>query len=85
MKKTRDTAEQNAFALWQAELGTPVGEVVRKIGVSRNNSFLLCAPMRHLHEHASTAGRPLRTTIKVRFHIRQSDLFWLCLDLLRDC
>lgn len=34
MKKTRYTEEQIAFALRQAELGTPVGEVVRKMGVS---------------------------------------------------
>ena len=34
MKKTRYTEEQIAYALRQAELGTPVAEVVRKMGVS---------------------------------------------------
>ena len=34
MKKSRYTEEQIAFALKQAELGTPVNEVCRKVGVS---------------------------------------------------
>ena len=34
MKKSRYTGEQVAYALRQAELGTPVAEVVRKMGVS---------------------------------------------------
>ena len=34
MKKSRYTEEQIAFALKQAELGTPVNEVCRKLGVS---------------------------------------------------
>ena len=34
MKKTRYTEEQIAYALRQAELGIPVEEVVRKMGVS---------------------------------------------------
>lgn len=34
MKKSRYTEEQIAFALKQAELGTPVDEVCRKMGVS---------------------------------------------------
>lgn len=34
MKRSRYTEEQIAFALKQAELGTPVPEVCRKIGVS---------------------------------------------------
>jgi putative transposase len=34
MKKTRYTEEQIAFALWQAETGTLVGEVIRKMGIS---------------------------------------------------
>lgn len=32
MKKSRYTEEQIAFALKQAELGTPVNEVCRKLG-----------------------------------------------------
>ena len=34
MKKTRYTEEQIAFALRQAESGTPVSEVIRKMGVT---------------------------------------------------
>ena len=34
MKKKRFTEEQIAFALRQAEAGTPMKEVIRKIGVS---------------------------------------------------
>jgi len=34
MKKTRYTEEQIAFALRQAESGTPVAEVIRKMGIT---------------------------------------------------
>lgn len=34
MKKTRFTEEQIAFALRQAETGTAVAEVIRKMGIS---------------------------------------------------
>lgn len=34
MKKSKFTEEQIAFALKQAELGTPVAEVCRKMGIS---------------------------------------------------
>ena len=34
MKKTRFTEQQIAFALKQAETGTSVAEVVRKLGIS---------------------------------------------------
>ena len=34
MKKSGYTEEQIAFALRQAETGTPIAEVVRKMGVS---------------------------------------------------
>lgn len=39
MKKTRYTEEQIAYALRQAELGTPVTEVVRKMGVSEQTFY----------------------------------------------
>lgn len=38
MKKTRHTDEQIAFALKQAETGTPVAEVIRRMG-SRSRRF----------------------------------------------
>ncbi|SFF29567.1 Transposase [Methylobacterium sp. 13MFTsu3.1M2] len=34
MKKSRYTEEQIAFALKQAETGTPVAEVLRRMGIS---------------------------------------------------
>lgn len=39
MKKSRYTEEQIAFPLRQAGTGTPVTEVVRKIGVSEQTSY----------------------------------------------
>ena len=38
MKKSKFTEQQIAFALRQAETGTPVGEVCRKMGIS-NQTF----------------------------------------------
>ena len=35
MKKSRYTEEQIAFALKQAETGTPVAEVIRRMGLTR--------------------------------------------------
>jgi putative transposase len=42
VKKSRYTEEQIAFALKQAETGTPVAEVIRRMGIS---------------EHTFTVGR----------------------------
>ena len=39
MKKTRYTEEQIAFALRQADTGTPVGEVIRKMGISTQTFY----------------------------------------------
>lgn len=39
MKKTKFTEEQIAFVLKQAELGTPVEEVCRKIGISEQTFY----------------------------------------------
>lgn len=39
MKTTRYTEEQIAFALKQAELGTPVEEVCRKLGVTQQTFY----------------------------------------------
>ncbi len=38
MKKSRYTDEQIAFALRQAETGTPVTEVIRKMGIANRPS-----------------------------------------------
>jgi putative transposase len=39
MKKSKFTEEQIAFALRQAEAGTPVEQVCRKLGISRATFF----------------------------------------------
>ena len=39
MKKSRYTEEQIAFALKQAEMGTPVAEVIRRMGVSEQTFY----------------------------------------------
>jgi putative transposase len=39
MKKTRYTDEQIAFALRQAETGTPVLEVIRKMGICEQTFY----------------------------------------------
>jgi putative transposase len=39
MKKTKFTDEQIAFVLKQAELGTPIEEVCRKIGIAEQTFY----------------------------------------------
>ena len=39
MKKSKFTEEQIAFALRQAELGTPVVEVIRKMGITEQTFY----------------------------------------------
>ncbi len=39
MKKSRFTDEQISFALKQAETGTPVAEVIRKMGISEQTFY----------------------------------------------
>ena len=39
MKKSRYTEEQIAFALQQAEHGTPVAEICRKLGVTEQSFY----------------------------------------------
>lgn len=39
MKKTKFTEEQIAFSLKQAETGTPVQEVIRKMGISEQTFY----------------------------------------------
>jgi putative transposase len=39
MKRSKFTGQQHAFALQQAEVGTPVEEVCRKMGISQATFF----------------------------------------------
>jgi transposase-like protein len=39
MRKSRFTEEQISFALRQAETGTPVAEVIRRMGVSEQTFY----------------------------------------------
>ncbi len=39
MKKSKFTEEQIAFALRQAETGTPVGEIIRKLGITEQTFY----------------------------------------------
>lgn len=39
MKKTKFTDEQITFVLKQVELGTPIGEVCRKVGISEQTFY----------------------------------------------
>ncbi len=39
MKKSNYTEEQIAFALKQAELGTPISEVCRKLGIAEQTFY----------------------------------------------
>ena len=39
MKKSRYTEERIAFALKQAETGTPVAEVIRRMGISKQTFY----------------------------------------------
>ncbi len=39
MKKSKYTEEQIAFALKQAETGTPIAEVIRKLGISEQTFY----------------------------------------------
>jgi putative transposase len=39
MKKSRYTEEQIAFALKRAETGTPVAEVIRRMGISEQTFY----------------------------------------------
>jgi putative transposase len=39
MKRSKHTEEQIAFALKQAELGTPVKEVIRKMGITEQTYY----------------------------------------------
>ena len=39
MKRSQFTDQQIAFALHQAETGTPVGEVCRKMGISEQTFY----------------------------------------------
>ena len=39
MKRSKFTDQQIAFALYQSAQGTPVGEIIRKMGISEQTFF----------------------------------------------
>lgn len=55
MKKSRYTEEQIAFALKQAETGTPVAEVIRRMGVSEQTFYR----WKKVYEPRRVCRRPL--------------------------
>lgn len=57
MKKSRFTEEQIVFALKQAELGTPVPEVCRKLGIS-DATFIFVAEAVFSRSYGYGGGKP---------------------------
>ncbi len=66
MKKSRFTEEQIAYALKQAELGTTVGEICRKVGVAEGVACGRHRVARVRREHGLRYG-PTQVTREGRF------------------
>ena len=60
MKKSRFTEEQIAFALKQAETGTPVAEVLRRMGISEQTCLTLEEALRWLGDGRVAAAEAAR-------------------------
>ena len=60
MKKSRYTEEQTAFALKQAETGTPVAEVLRRMGISEQTCLTLEEALRRLGHGRLAAAEAAR-------------------------
>jgi len=58
MKKSKFTEEQIAFALRQAESGTSVAEVYRKLGVSEQTYYRWRKEYNRFRPHSSLGYRP---------------------------
>ena len=56
MKRSNFTEQQIAFAMKQAELGTPVEEICRKMGISNADVFCLEEEVRGLQSIRTEAG-----------------------------
>lgn len=69
MKRTRYTEEQIAYALRQAEMGTPVAEVVRKMGGQRAD-FL---PLEEAVRRDGCRREPAAEAARGRSQPRQAD------------
>ena len=65
MKKARYTEEQIAFALRQAEAGTAVAEVIRKMGISWWPT-ITATTAGQSHRRGGAAYRPLRLSSHLR-------------------
>src|SRR5574342_202741 len=80
MKRSKFSEEQVAYALRQAEAGTPVGDVCRQLGIAEATFYVWKKRYRHLgvHEvrrvrlqpHAPTSSRPGRL-VGGAFHPRR--------------
>ena len=67
MKKSRFTEEQIAFALKQAETGTPVAEVIRRMGISEQTFYRWKKLYGGLNERRSCVALGVdRSTIRYR-------------------
>ncbi len=56
MKKSRFTEEQIAYALKQAGLGTPAGEVCRKMGISAGGARRSTRPSQRRRRRPAAAS-----------------------------
>ena len=63
MKKSRFTEDQIAFALKQAETGTPVAEVLRRMGISEQ-TFYLYGRLSHCKTAVNGFSDPWQTSIR---------------------
>ena len=84
MRKSKNTEGQIAFALKQAETGTPVAEVVRKMGITKQTFYrwkkkyggLGASELRRLRqlEEESRKPGPMVADLSLDKHMLQEDI-----------
>ncbi len=77
MKKSRYTDEQIAYALCQAELGTPVAEAVPKMGVS-DQTFR--SETKSFRDISAPKGFPFDTKARTYFADATIPATWACVN-----